>query len=65
MAAFATTSALGLWLAPTLWLRLRRGGHAERLACWSVRLSGLLLAASSAFALWHGLGSAFCIAPTP
>jgi sulfite exporter TauE/SafE len=60
MAAFATTSALGLWLAPRLWMRLRRGGQAERMASWSVRLSGLLLAASAVFALWHGLGSALC-----
>jgi sulfite exporter TauE/SafE len=58
MTAFAGTSAFGLWLAPQLWLRLRRGGHGERLASWSVRLSGVLLAGSSAFALWHGLGAA-------
>ena len=58
MAAFACTSAFGLWLAPQLWLRLRSGGHGERLASWSVRLSGVLLAGSSAFALWHGLGAA-------
>jgi len=60
MAAFAATSATGLWLAPQLWLRLRRGGNGERLATWSVRLSGVLLAGSAAFALWHGLGAALC-----
>lgn len=60
MATFATTSALGLWLAPHLWMRLRRRGDTERIASCSVRLSGPLLAASSAFALWHGLGSVFC-----
>jgi uncharacterized protein len=62
MAAFATTSALGLWLAPRLWMRLRRSGHAQRMAFWSVRAAGLLLAGSSLFALWHGLGSALCVA---
>ena len=60
MTAFATTSALGLWLTPQLWLRLRRGGSDERLASWSIRLSGVLLAGASAFALWHGLGAALC-----
>ena len=60
MAAFATTSALGLWLAPHLWMRLRRRGDAGWMASWSVRLSGLLLVGSSVFALWHGLESAFC-----
>lgn len=60
MTAFAITSALGLWLGPQLWLRLRQGGGSERLASWSVRLSGVLLAGSSAFALWHGLGAALC-----
>jgi sulfite exporter TauE/SafE len=58
MAAFASASALGLWLGPQLWSRLRgRGGEAVA-ATWSVRLAGALLAVSSLFALWHGLGSA-------
>lgn len=63
MIAFAGTSALGLWLGPQLWVRLRRGGlggHSERLAAGSVRLSGVLLAGASAFALWHGLAAALC-----
>ena len=58
MAAFATSSALGLWLGPQLWLRLRRHGRDERAAAWSVRLAGVLLVVASGFALWHGLGSA-------
>lgn len=62
MAAFATTSALGLWFGPRLWLWLRRRGDAERMASWSVRAAGMLLAGSSLFALWHGLGSALCAA---
>jgi sulfite exporter TauE/SafE len=58
MAAFASASALGLWLGPQLWSRLRRHGADARAAAWSVRLAGALLAVSSVFALWHGLGSA-------
>lgn len=58
MAVFATASGLGLWLGPQLWTRLRaRSGDALAVA-WSVRGAGVLLAASSIFALWHGLGSA-------
>ena len=63
MTAFAGSSALGLVFAPQLWLRLRRLGNGERLAALSVRLAGALLAGSSAFALWHGLGSALCATP--
>ncbi|HEX7441325.1 MAG TPA: sulfite exporter TauE/SafE family protein [Caldimonas sp.] len=58
MAAFALASALGLWLGPYLWLRLRWGNGGQQAATLSVRLAGMLLAASSLFALWHGLGSA-------
>jgi sulfite exporter TauE/SafE len=64
MAAFAVTSALGLWLAPEFWRRLRHRADGERLASWSVRASGLLLAGASAFALWHGLGQALCVVPS-
>jgi sulfite exporter TauE/SafE len=58
MAAFALASALGLWLGPYLWLRLRWGKGNARAATSSIRLAGMLLAAASLFALWHGLGSA-------
>ena len=58
MAAFASVSALGLWLGPQLWSRLRRRGGDAVVPAWSVRLAGVLLAVSSLFALWHGLGSA-------
>ncbi|MGZ5184352.1 MAG: urease accessory protein UreH domain-containing protein [Caldimonas sp.] len=60
MAVFATASGLGLWLGPQLWSRLRRGSRDADAAAvaWSVRGAGALLAGSSLFALWHGLGSA-------
>ncbi len=58
MAAFASASALALWLGPQLWSRLRGYGADRVAAAWSVRLAGVLLAVSSLFALWHGLGSA-------
>ena len=65
MAAFALASSLGLWLGPQVWARLRRGGAESSSAAWSVRVAGVLLAASSVFALWHGLGDAigraFCV----
>lgn len=64
MALFATGSGLGLWLGPTLWLRLA-GRHAGLAQAWSIRLAGLMLAAASGWALAHGLatamGSDFCL----
>jgi sulfite exporter TauE/SafE len=57
MLAFALASAPGLWLGPLLWQRLAHA-RAAAAAGWSVRLAGGLLAAASAFALWHGLGDA-------
>jgi len=56
MASFAGTSALSLWLAPTLWRRLR-GRDATR-GTLAIRLAGAVLALSSLAALWHGLGAA-------
>jgi hypothetical protein len=58
MSAFALASGIGLWLGPQLWHRLRVGTGGERAAALSVRVAGALLAGSSLFALWHGLGSA-------
>ena len=60
MAAFALASTLGLFLAQRLWSGLRHSGSGERLAAWPVRAAGALLAGSSLFALWHGLGAALC-----
>lgn len=64
MAAFATASAIGLWLGPTVWSFLHRRGHDAGAGAGSVsiRLAGVLLAGSSLFALWHGLGAAICAA---
>ena len=49
---------------PALWLRLA-GRHAGRAQVLAVRLSGLMLAAASGWALVHGLatamGSDFCL----
>ena len=60
MAGFALASTLGLWLAQGLWSGLRRADDGRRFAALSVRCAGALLAASSGFALWHGLGAALC-----
>ena len=58
MAVFALGSAVSLWLAPHLWLRLQaRGGGAAR-STLAVRLAGVLLIAASTFALVHGLREA-------
>ena len=54
MASFAGASALGLWLAPMLWQRLR--GHDAARGALAIRLAGIVLAVSSLFAIWHGLG---------
>jgi sulfite exporter TauE/SafE len=58
MAAFATASAIGLWLGPTAWRLLRQGRGGSGAGSASIRLAGLLLAGSSFFAVWHGLGAA-------
>ncbi len=54
MAGFALASSVGLVAAPWLWLRLG-GTAAAGTASWAVRSAGVLLAASSAWALGHGL----------
>lgn len=51
MALFAAGTSLSMMAGPWLWLRLRGPGTGE----WGVRLAGLALAASSAWALWMGL----------
>jgi sulfite exporter TauE/SafE len=58
MAGFALTSALGLWLGPALWSRLRRAGGPLTHTTLPVRLAGALLVAASGFALVHGLRAA-------
>ncbi|MCV2354139.1 sulfite exporter TauE/SafE family protein [Paucibacter sp. B2R-40] len=64
MALFAMASGLGLALGPLLWVKLQgQGGAAVAGMRWSVRLSGLGLAAASGWALGHGVWAqvlAFC-----
>jgi uncharacterized protein len=52
MAAFATTSSVGLGAYPVLWSRRTSSAQAS---AWAVRLAGGVLAATSAWALGHGL----------
>jgi sulfite exporter TauE/SafE len=58
MAAFAAGTSVSLWLVGSAWGRLRGSGLRWARLSLPVRLAGGLLAASSAFALFHGLGSA-------
>lgn len=60
MALFAAGTAVSMLAGPWLWLRL--GGQ----GAWGVRLAGLALAASSAWALWMGLAhdaAPWCVTP--
>jgi len=62
MALFAAGTAVSMMAGPWLWLRLRGTGRGD----WGVRLAGLALAASSAWALWMGLAhdtAPWCITP--
>lgn len=62
MALFAAGSSVSMMAGPWLWLRLSRQGNGQ----WGVRLAGLALAASSAWALWMGLvhqQAPWCVAP--
>jgi sulfite exporter TauE/SafE len=67
MAMFALGTSVTMTLAPWLWLKLR--GHqaaAGGSGAWGVRLAGLALAASSAWALWMGLvhdTAPWCVTP--
>lgn len=64
MVAFAAGSAVSLWAAPWLVLRLPQlvggraglpGASAGALSAWGTRAAGLALLTSSAWALWQGL----------
>lgn len=62
MALFATGTAVSMLAGPWLWLRLRGTGSGD----WGVRLAGLALALSSAWALWMGLAhdtAPWCVTP--
>jgi uncharacterized protein len=54
MAAFGIASGLGLAAGPWLWMRLG-GTAAAGSSAWAVRAAGGLLAATSGWALGHGL----------
>ena len=63
MALFACGSSLSLLAGPWLWLRL---GRQPGLNGWGMRLAGLALALSSAWALWMGLfhdTAPWCVTP--
>ena len=51
MALFAVGTSVSMMAAPWLWYRLRHAGSGQL----GVRLAGLALAASSAWAIWMGL----------
>jgi sulfite exporter TauE/SafE len=60
MALFALGTSVSLMAGPWLWLRLRGKGTGE----WGVRLAGLALVGSSAWAIWmafFGEGGLFCV----
>ena len=62
MALFALGSSVSLMAGPWLWLRLRKRGSGQ----WAIRLAGLALLASSAWALWMGLvqdTAPWCLSP--
>jgi len=62
MGLFALGTAVSMMAGPWLWLRLRGAGSGH----WGVRLAGLALAGSSAWALWMGLvhnAAPWCVVP--
>jgi sulfite exporter TauE/SafE len=62
MTLFVAGTSVSLMAGPWLWLRLRGSGSGT----WGIRLAGLALAASSAWALWMGLvhnTAPWCITP--
>ncbi len=62
MALFALGTSVSMMAGPWLWLRLR----GDRTGDWGVRLAGLALAVSSAWALWMGLvhdTAPWCVVP--
>jgi sulfite exporter TauE/SafE len=62
MALFAAGSSVSLWAGPWLLLRLQSVGD----GAWGIRLAGMALMATSAWALWMGLAhdqAPWCLAP--
>lgn len=63
MALFALGTSVSMMAGPWLWLRLKSPGGTGQ---WGVRLAGLALAVSSAWALWMGLvhnTAPWCVTP--
>jgi hypothetical protein len=55
-------TSVSMMAGPWLWLRLRGNGAGD----WGIRLAGLALAASSAWALWMAFsnnGAPWCVTP--
>lgn len=66
MALFALGTSVTMTAAPWLWLRLRGSAHQGGHGAWGVRLAGLALAASAAWALWMGFvhnTAPWCLTP--
>ena len=62
MALFAVGTSVSMMLGPWLWLRLKGDGSGD----WGVRLAGLALAASAAWALWLAYAhnaAPWCVTP--
>lgn len=62
MALFALGTSVSMMAGPWLWLRLRGADAGD----WGVRLAGIALAASSAWALWMGFArnaAPWCASP--
>lgn len=67
MALFAMGTSVTMVAGPWLWLRLRGRSELGGSGDWGMRLAGLALAASSAWALWMGLAhdqAPWCMTPT-
>lgn len=66
MALFALGTSVSMMAGPWLWLRLNGSRAVQGAGNWGVRLAGLALAASSAWALWMGFvhnTAPWCITP--
>lgn len=64
MLGFALTSGFSLWAGPALWLRLAGRDRATHWQVAAVRLSGVMLAGASAWALAQRFApAAFCAVP--
>jgi uncharacterized protein len=66
MALFALGTSVSMMAGPWLWLRIKTSRGGQSSGNFGVRLAGMALAASSAWALWMGLmhnTAPWCIAP--